>query len=196
MRIVAVSDLHLDETCRSALLRQAEAADLVIGAGDYAQNHEGLAGYLAPLEAIADKTLLVPGNNETLDALTAATSATVLHGTAVTRGGLTVAGLGGAVPPLPPNAWGSWDLTEADALAAMEGIDRADILVCHAPPKGVADWHSEVGSYGSTAIRALIERLRPRLFLCGHLHDSWGSRGRIGETLVANLGPVPVWFEL
>ena len=196
MKLIAASDMHLNPDAQTALLRQAEVADLVLIAGDFANQHKGLEDYMAPLEAIAGKALCVAGNNETVAALRAATSIPVLHGEAVERAGLTIAGLGMAVPPLPPLPWGSADLTEEEAAALLAGIDSADILISHSPPAGVADWHKSFGNLGSTAVRAAIERLQPQLFLCGHVHDSWGSRGQIGPTQVANLGPVPVMFEV
>ncbi len=70
------------------------------------------------------------------------------------------------------------------------------MVVTHSPPKGVADRTSAGRSVGSTAIRAALERIRPRLAVCGHIHDSQGVSGLIGATRVHNLGPVPNWFEL
>ncbi len=75
-------------------------------------------------------------------------------------------------------------------------MGQVDILITHSPPKGVADVASTGQSFGSTAIRAAIEQVQPRYCLCGHIHDSWGVRGRIGRTEVINLGPAPVWIEL
>lgn len=196
MRVVAVSDLHLDETCAVALLRQAESADLVIVAGDLAQRREGLGAYAAQFDALADRLVLVAGNNETDAELRAATAGTVLHGDSIRRDGLTVAGIGGAIPPIHPPGWSSYNLEEAEAEAMLDRIDQADILISHSPPKGVADVFGDMGSIGSTAVRAAVDRLQPRLCLCGHVHHCWGAREMLGETLVANLGPVPVTFEL
>ena len=196
MRIVAASDLHLHPDARTALLRQAEGADLVLIVGDFANQHKGLADYVAPLEAIAHKALCVAGNNETVEALRDATTIPVLHGTAVETHSLTIAGLGMAVPPLPPLPWGSADLTEEQAAELLERIEAADILMSHSPPKDSVGHHASFGDLGSTAVRAAVERLQPKLLLCGHVHDSWGARAMIGETLVANLGPVPVTFEV
>ena len=49
---------------------------------------------------------------------------------------------------------------------------------------------------GSSAIRDAIEASEPRLAVCGHIHDSWGERSRLGETEIANLGPDGAEFEL
>ena len=196
MKLIAFSDPHLDADTARAVLEAAELADLVICAGDFAQRHEGLEGYMALFAPIAERLICVPGNNESLDALRRATTATVLHGGTVTREGLTFAGLGGGIPPLPIMPWVSWDLSEETAAQMLAAIESCDVLVTHSPPYGAADRHAELGAMGSTAIRAAVERLQPRLHLCGHVHDDWGTRARIGATEVVNLGPAPVGFEL
>ena len=68
-------------------------------------------------------------------------------------------------------------------------LDAVDILICHSPPKGVADRTSGGQSVGSTAIRDAVERTQPPLVLCGHIHDSWGAEGHIGASRIVNLGP-------
>ena len=196
MKLIAFSDPHLDGDAARAVLEAAELADLVVCAGDFAQRHEGLDDYMGLFAPIVEKLVCVPRNNESADALTRATTATVLHGQSVERDGLTIAGLGGGVPPLPPLPWVSWDLSEAQAGEMLDGITACDVLVTHSPPFGAADTHAEMGPMGSTAIRAAVERLQPRLHLCGHVHDDWGTRARIGRTEVVNLGPAPVGFEL
>lgn len=195
MKILAYSDLHLSEPGLSTILDAAGQADLILGVGDFAQQHDGLADYMARLEPLAAKSVYVPGNNETADALRAATSATVLHGETVTRGGLTIGGIGGAIPPLPPLPWGSYDLREEQAAQMLTGM-ACDIFISHSPPFGIADVHGQLGHLGSNTIRAGIERMQPRLCLCGHIHDCWGATGMIGQTPIHNLGPTPNWFEV
>jgi Icc-related predicted phosphoesterase len=55
MKILAVSDLHLSAPAAEALLSAAQGADLILAAGDFANQHEGLAPYMARLDPIADK---------------------------------------------------------------------------------------------------------------------------------------------
>ena len=84
MRLLAFSDLHRDLARRRRLVELSADADLVIGAGDFASVHEGLEETIDALAAIETPTLLVPGNNETDEALREAAAswpaATVLHG--------------------------------------------------------------------------------------------------------------------
>ncbi|PRY93606.1 Icc-related predicted phosphoesterase [Hasllibacter halocynthiae] len=195
MKVVAVSDLHLDPVCLEALLLAAEGADLVLNAGDLARRHEGLGAYAAGLAPLEGRLVSVPGNNETLGAARAALPGTVLHGEAVEVAGLVVAGLGGGVPPLQGAPFPSWDLSEEEAETLLAPLEGADILLTHSPPLGVGDRLSG-RSAGSSAIRGAVQRMAPSLHLFGHVHSSWGARGRIGETLCANLGPVPVLFEV
>lgn len=194
-RVMAFSDLHARSSLVPALLAAAETADLVIGAGDFCNMRQGLAPAMAELAPLARKSVFVCGNAESATELAAATVATVLHGTGVARSGLSLFGLGNAVPPTPFGSW-SCDLTEADAETLLAKMGKVDILITHAPPKGVAAVSSSGKSLGSSAIRAAIESMQPRFCLCGHIHDSWGRRGRIGETEVINLGPYPELLEV
>lgn len=195
-RVLAFSDMHLSQRCAREIVAQAEFADLVIGAGDFCNHRQGLADAMSMLAPALAKAVLVPGNAESADELRAAAGpATVLHGESVECVGLTIFGLGHAVPVTPFGAW-SCDLSEDQATALLQGMQRADVLVAHSAPRGVADRTSSGASVGSTAIRAAIERVQPRLAVCGHIHDSWGRSGLIGATHVHNLGPTATWFDL
>ncbi|MGH2987358.1 MAG: metallophosphoesterase family protein, partial [Solirubrobacterales bacterium] len=105
MRILAFSDLHRDLSQAARLVDQSTDADLVIGAGDFASIHEGLEEAIDVLAAIDAPTLLVPGNNETADALREAAAswpaASVLHGEGAELEGIPFFGLGAGVPITP-----------------------------------------------------------------------------------------------
>jgi uncharacterized protein len=194
-RIVAFSDLHHHEDLAEAILKASTTADLVIGAGDFCNMRHGLAEVMDWFKPIAPKSVFVAGNAESADELRAVTEACVLHGEMATLAGLTIFGLGYAVPVTPFGTW-SCDLTEHAAAQLLSPLQAVDILVTHSPPKGLADQTSRGISVGSTAIRDAITLRQPRLALCGHIHDSWGVRGQIGRTEVVNLGPRPVTFDL
>ena len=198
MRILAFSDLHRDlDRARSLVARSADA-DLVLGAGDFASVHEGLDETIGALAAIDTPTLLVPGNNETADALRDAASgwsaATVLHGDSAEVGGTTFFGLGAGIP-ITPWDW-SFDLSEDEAATALEACPAGAVLVLHSPPLGHCDVSGSGQNLGSKALADAIERLAPPLAVCGHIHESWGARSRIGQTEVANLGPDGAIFEI
>lgn len=193
MKILAFSDLHCDLDRAAGLVEASEAADVVIGAGDFASVHEGLEETIDALARISTPTLLVPGNNETADALRAACggwdAATVLHGETRELDGTTFFGLGGGIPTTPWD-W-SFDLTEDEAGTALLAAPEGAVMILHSPPEGHVD-----NGLGSASILAAIEAKAPPLAVCGHIHDCWGEESRIGETRVMNLGPGGTPIEL
>lgn len=190
MRLLAFSDIHRDQEQAKRLVELAEDADVVVGAGDYATMHKGLETTIEVLSAIAAPAVLVPGNAETDTELWQAcaswTTAHVLHGQAVQVAGAEFFGLGGGVPPTP-FPW-SFDLSEEEAAAKLESCPEGAVLVVHSPPKGYLD-KAHGRHLGSRSVLEAIERKRPALVVCGHIHQCWGSEAAIGTTPVVNVGP-------
>ena len=193
MKLLAFSDVHCDLGAVESLVDQARSADVVAGVGDFASVHEGLAQTVAPLGAIEAPVLLVPGNNETADALRSATAGwdgvTVLHGDSAEIDGVAFFGIGGGIPTTPWD-W-SFDLTEQEATNMLAALPEQAVLLSHSPPKGHVD-----KSLGSTAVLEAARDKHARAVLCGHIHEQWGNESRIGETLVRNLGPDGFVLEL
>ena len=198
MRILAFSDLHRDLDQAARLVEMSADADVVIGAGDFASVHEGLEPAIDALAGIETPTVLVPGNNETDDALRAAAeswpAATVLHGERTDVDGVEFFGLGAGIP-ITPWDW-SFDLSDEEATERLAACRQGAVLVVHSPPYGHADASSAGDHLGSAAILAAIEDVQPRLAVCGHIHESWGERSRVGQTEVVNLGPDGTWLKV
>src|SRR4029077_6440529 len=116
-------------------------ADVVIGAGDFASVHKGLEETIDALAGIEKPTVLVPGNNETIDALREAaagwSAATVLHGEGTAIAGVAFFGLGAGIPVTPWD-W-SFDLDDASATEMLADCPEEAVLVLHSPPKDHCD---------------------------------------------------------
>ncbi|HEX7280283.1 MAG TPA: metallophosphoesterase family protein [Solirubrobacterales bacterium] len=198
MKILAFSDLHRDLEQGAKLVEMSAEADVVIGAGDFASVHEGLEETIGALEGVKAPTVLVPGNNETADALRSATAswsaATVLHGEGTTIEGTEFFGLGGGIPVTPWD-W-SFDLDDGAATEMLAPCPEGAVLVLHSPPKDHCDSAGGGGNFGSPALLRAIEEKHPRLAVCGHIHESWGCESTIGSTPVRNLGPKGTWIEV
>lgn len=198
MKLLAFSDLHCDLDGAARLVERSAEADVVIGAGDFASVHNGLAETIAALSAIETPTVLVPGNNETEEALRAAckpwSAATVLHGEGATIAGREFFGLGAGIPVTPWD-W-SFDLSEDEAAEALARCPEGAVLVLHSPPHGHCDQSGQGAHLGSEAIAAAIADRKPSLAVCGHIHESWGAESTIGETPIRNLGPSGRVIEL
>ena len=198
MKILAFSDLHRDLEQAAKLVELAADADVVIGAGDFASVHEGLAETIAALATIETPTVLVPGNNETEEALREAAgswaAATVLHGESTEIEGTEFFGLGAGIPVTPWD-W-SFDLDDTAAASMIGDCPQGAVLVLHSPPRGHCDTGGGNGEhFGSPALLEGIEEKSPRLAVCGHIHESWGCESTIGETPVRNLGPKGTWLD-
>jgi uncharacterized protein len=198
VRILAFSDLHRNLGQAAELVEMSADADVVIGAGDFASIHEGLGEAIDTLAAIGAPTVLVPGNNETEDALREAaaawSAADVLHGGGIEIDGVEFYGLGAGVP-ITPWDW-SFDLDDEAAAEMLAGCPEGAVLVLHSPPQGHCDTNGAGDHFGSEALLRTIEEKRPRLAVCGHIHESWGCESRVGETPVHNLGPSGIWLEV
>jgi Icc-related predicted phosphoesterase len=198
IKLLAFSDLHTDLDGAASLVERSAGADVVIGAGDFASMHERLEPTIEALSAIETPTILVPGNNETEDALRSAAggwdAATVLHGGSAEIGGVTFYGLGAGIPVTPWD-W-SFDLDEDEAARLLAESPEGGVFVVHSPPKGHCDTSGSGDHLGSAAIAEAIEAKRPKLAVCGHIHESWGAESRLGETDVVNLGPSGTEFEV
>ncbi len=197
MRLLAFSDLHRDRRQAERLVELAVSADVVIGAGDFATMHLGLEQTINALAPIDKPAVLVPGNHETETALWRACadwpSAVILHGEGTEIGGVQFYGLGAGVPPTP-FPW-SYDLSDEDAAAKLADCPEGGVLVVHSPPRGYMD-EARGRHLGSEAILQTIERRRPVLAVCGHIHECWGQGATIGATPTVNLGPAGRFFEV
>ncbi len=191
-KLLLFSDLHADRAMTSHLVEQAQAADILVGAGDLANVRRHLDVSINLLRQVNRPTILVAGNSETTEELISACqdwpSAHVLHGSSVTIANLTFYGIGGAIPVTPFGAW-SYDLTEEQATKLLINCPAGCILVSHAPPYGVLDVDSRGKHLGSTAIRDAVIRVQPQLVVCGHIHSGGGQMDRIDSTPVINAGP-------
>lgn len=198
MKVLAFSDLHCDRDTAHRLVAASAEVDLVIGAGDFASQHRGLEDTIIELAKIETPTLLVPGNNETEDALRSACtewgSAQVLHGSGTEIDGIHFYGLGAGIPTTPWD-W-SFDLTEEEAEAGLRDCPAEGVLVVHSPPYGHCDQSAAGEHLGSHAITAALEGRRMQMAVCGHIHESWGARSEIAGTPIANLGPDGAVLEL
>jgi len=195
VRILAFSDIHRDTRQAARLADRAREVDVVVGAGDFASVHRGLEELIDMLVVIETPTVLVPGNNETEDALREACrgwrAATVLHGEGSEIDGVPFFGLGAGVPTTPW-PW-SFDLTEDEAARMLGACPPGGVLVVHSPPHGHVDGDRHLGS---EAILRAIEDKQPRLVVCGHIHESAGEESHVGPSRVLNLGPAGTVIEL
>ncbi len=62
--------------------------------------------------------------------------------------------------------------------------DNTQILITHGPPRGILDRHVSGVPLGCEQLRERVLRLRPRLHLFGHVHESRGTHRHDGTLFV------------
>ena len=192
MKVLFFSDIHSD---LGALQRLMEiGADYYFCAGDLVSWGSGLDKAGEILKQKAGRVLMIPGNHESENDIAAFCDRfgfENLHGRSKEIAGVRIAALGYS-NPTPFNTPGEYSEAEIEQHLAALAPANPQVLICHCPPK---DTPLDLGGggrhYGSTAIANFIERLSPRYFLCGHIHEAEGvhaSLGSKGMTTGVNLG--------
>ena len=196
MRILAVSDVE-DEAVAASLPARAGSIDLVLGCGDLTYEYLDFVATAAaaPLRAVHGNHDVPP---ETLDDREVAVwwDGIDLHGRVVSIDGLLVGGLQGS----PRYNKGPFQSSEGDMWLAILGMVPAlianrirhgrfiDVLVTHAPPRGIHD-RPDPAHRGFAAFRTFLRWFRPRYHVHGHTHvfdTRMVTQTQFGPTTVVN----------
>jgi Icc-related predicted phosphoesterase len=140
--------------------------------------------WLDPLSRFADLPVLGVYGNHDDGSYLEARNTTDLHLSCADVGDLRFAGFEGCVRykhdvPL------QYSQREASKLARR--IPAADILLSHAPPRGVHEEPDDRAHEGFDALRAYIEAVQPRLAIHGHTPAPPRRPVRIGDTQVIHV---------
>lgn len=199
MKLLLCSDIHCDSDAARSLVERSADADVLVCAGDLAVMRRGLEPVVEILSRATCPAVLVPGNGESdielADACGEWDGAHVLHGTGCEIDGVSFWGLGGGVPVTPFGSW-SFDLSEEEAEALLADCPEDAVLVTHSPPYGHVDTAGGGDHLGSRAILKAVQRVAPRLVVCGHIHACWQQESAVGGTRIVNAGPKGVWTEV
>jgi len=188
LKILAFSDIHADEDALQGLqeLASRNEYDLVICAGDF--SNRGPVSYVQQLlDLFGEKFYFVHGNMDSspvLDLLRKYPN--YLHGRKINIGEWNLVGLGGS-NPTPFSTPSELSEIQIGHILKNSNVDSHTILVSHPPPKGIFDGVRGGISAGSLAVRECMEKCKPLLLLCGHIHEHEGKK-IVGDTLVVKLG--------
>jgi len=189
MKLLAFVDLHGDSRLLKKLIKRAKEKDinLVIVAGDLTMFEDNLRYVLRKINTIGKKVLIIPGNHESDKGLGKAINdyenCVDFNKKAVKVGSYVFLGYGE----------GGFALCDADFRKIARGWygkyqKEKIVLVSHAPPFGTAVDKLNGRHVGNKDFRSFIERIKPKLVICGHLHETAGKIDKIGETKIINPG--------
>jgi Icc-related predicted phosphoesterase len=153
---------------------------------------------MGPVEDISALTrrlglpvLAVPGNCDPRESLACLdnSDAVCLHGSSITFGSVTIAGIGGS-NPTPFDT--PFECSEEEIDSTLENLlkrmqkNKTNILISHAPPFGILDEVTPDVHVGSVSVRKHLNAFD--LICCAHIHEQRGVV-KEGNTLVVNPGP-------
>lgn len=78
-----------------------------------------------------------------------------------------------------------------------DSIENIDVIVAHSPPSNFGDlvYHGE--RVGSKVMDRFIEKFKPKLFVCGHIHEDSGVfKHSNGVTTVVNAALINIRYTL
>ncbi len=194
MIITAISDIHAHYGAVESIVGHERNSDVVVIAGDIS-TYGTAAEVSAALKAIlahGSKVLAVAGNMDSPD------SETELDrlGISLNARGVRVGDVGfyGVSAAPPSHLRTPYEITEHEIERRLQtGYDMvkdSPITVCvpHSPPMDTSLDRISAGKHvGSKAIRKFIEKHRPDVVVCGHIHEARGQDA-LGKTRMVNCG--------
>lgn len=184
MKILAVADIHGAQYRLNLVLQNIAtySPNLVVICGDITQFGPGeLATNF--LNQIPIQTLAVPGNIDTFDVDQGINASNAINLDRRQRiiQGIPFIGIGREIDaPLPE--------LSIDDSATQEPLKKiltpSSVLVTHYPPYKLQD-RIFIGTHGgSKELRNIVDTFRPRLVLCGHIHEDPGIVKSSSTTVV------------
>lgn len=188
MKILAVSDEECTALWDYYVPGRLAEYDLILSCGDLK------ADYLSFLVTMGRAPVLyVHGNHDTTYAENPPEGCDCIDDHLVIYNGIRILGLGGCRRYHP----GDHQYTDAQMRRRIAKLRRklwlaggVDIVVTHAPPRGVGD-DADPAHWGFEALRNLLDKYKPQYLLHGHVHLRYGSEAQrerqYGETKVINV---------
>jgi Icc-related predicted phosphoesterase len=178
MRLVLISDTHQ----RHDQLTVPDG-DVLVHAGDFSTRGgaEEVARFASWMRALPHRhKIVIAGNHDFLFEREPAVARSMLtHVTYLEDSGVTIEGLRFWGSPWQPRFF-DWAFNLDRGVALKEKWDLIptgiDVLIVHGPPRGVLDrtWRGE--EVGCEDLREALGRIKPRLFVCGHIHEAYGEK--------------------
>jgi len=192
MKILAAGDIHGDQGLAKKLAERAdkENVELVILCGDITNFDQSTDNLIKPFVERKKKVLLIPGNHDsfaTADFLAEVYGVKNIHGYSVKYDDIGIFGCGGA------NV-GVAQLDEEELFDTLKkGFEKVEylkkkIMVTHVHPAETKMEKFTQFFPGSQGIKKAVEKFKPDIMLCSHVHEAEGIEEKIGKTKVINVG--------
>lgn len=192
MKLLAFTDIHgsLKALQHIEKMVRKHNPDVLVDCGDISIFENELDFLVKKIACLKKKCLIIHGNHERASRFEAACSRhknmIFMHNKIHRIGNYVFFGWGGGGFSLKDDAF------EEAAANCMQTLKKSDklILMTHAVPNGVKIDKIYGKHSGNKSIRKFIEKHRPAIALCGHLHEFNGKSDEIKGIKVLNPGPM------
>ncbi len=174
MRIMVVSDEPSRALWDFVDKEKLKGIDLILSAGDLP------AEYLEFLVTFSDCPLLyVRGNHDTKYNYHAPEGCVCIENTIYEYEGVRILGLGGSMRYVPhrEDQYSEKEMARRIRRLYLKLLHRRgfDILLTHAPAKGIHDWEGDLCHRGFQSFLNLMDRYHPQYMVHGHMHLNYGA---------------------
>lgn len=191
LRILAFSDTHQDMSLMKRLVKKAEDedVDVVLFCGDFTNDNDFVENLIGPFLKIGKKVLLLPGNHEdvsTVDLFADVYKVTNLHGKGREYNGIGLFGC--SANNIGPFAMADGETTRLldEAHAQIKHLDKK-VMVTHVHASGGVIEKLSQFVHANPEVNEAVEKFKPDVLICGHVHEAEGLEEHIGNTRVLNV---------
>ena len=197
MKVLIFSDTHGDLRSLERII--AQPADVYICAGDLSNFGKGLNHCGEILKPLGERLLVLPGNHETYQQTKEFCSKygfVDFHRQLRDIGDSHWAGLGysNITPFKTPGEYSETEI--ATALVPFDGIAQLHLVVHFPPYNTKLDEYAPGQHAGSPALRTWVEKEKPTVLFCGHIHETAGMSDQLGSTQCFNVGKQGYTLEI
>lgn len=198
MKFLVFTDIHENRKVLPELVKRAQQDDIhfVICTGDFSTFGRGADIVLKTFNDLGKKFIVIPGNHEDKEgwldqAVRPFSHCLNLHNRAMEIDDYLFLGYGG-------DGFAMEDAVFRKISRGWYGKynGKKMVLLTHGPPFGTTLDRIGNRHVGNKDYRNFIERIKPRLALSGHLHETFGAIDQIGSTKCVNSGKEGVVIEL
>src|SRR3989344_403174 len=198
MKFLTFTDIHEDKNAIQGLLKRAKQDDIdfIVCCGDISNFKRGLRSVLKNFNEIGKKIYVVHGNHEEPEegfneTLIDYPNWINLHMKAIKIQNYLFLGYGG-------DGFAMQDPRFRKIAREWYGKYKNEkpILITHMPPYGTKLDKISVGHVGSKDYAQFIRRMKPRLAISGHLHETFGMVDKIDNVRIINPGDQGMVIEM
>ena len=197
MKILAFTDVHEDKDSLKKLIQRAseEDIDYIICAGDFSTFGRGARSLLKKFSNLGKPFYVIPGNHEEGESFSAMINefpnCIDFHKKMFKLGDYVLLGYGGDGFSLQDQKF-----RQVSREWYSKYKEKKIILVTHGPPSQTKLDLLSKRHVGNIDYRKFIERIKPKLVISGHLHETVGAVDKVGKTRLVNPGWEGMVIEL